>query len=278
MSIDEQAVTAEYVEALDEDVAGVCSSRKIASEYFARRATVMRIIGFVLFVVSVPLTALLIVIVRCTSRGPGIFRQSRVGKDGELFTMYKIRTMRQDAEAITGPVWAAEHDPRITRVGALLRFLHFDELPQLWNVARGDMALIGPRPERPEITEELIEVIPQYAQRVAVQTGITGLAQINLPADSDYASVARKLYLDLQYIDAASASIDIRIMLCTLMRMCGLRNGHAVSLLSLRRHVPISALDMIKPIERKVDSVSEVVVVTAGECEHDVSALRRRAK
>ena len=128
-------------------------------------------------------------LVRLTSRGPGIYKQARVGKDGRKFMMYKIRTMRQDAEAASGPMWTQAHDPRVTFLGRVLRKLHLDELPQLFNVLKGEMSLVGPRPERPEFVRVLAEAIPGYRNRLAVRPGVTGLAQVNLPPDTDIASV-----------------------------------------------------------------------------------------
>jgi hypothetical protein len=154
--------------------------------------------------------------------------------------MYKLRSMRCDAEAGTGPVWAgAAADPRVTPLGYWLRVLHLDELPQLYNVARGEMSLVGPRPERPEFVSVLARKIPGYVDRLEVLPGITGLAQINLPADTDLHSVRCKLVLDQQYIRSAGVVMDVRIILCTLLRLFGLRGGRAVSLLGLTRVVDI---------------------------------------
>ena len=162
---------------------------------------------------ALPLIGLLVLIVRLNSRGPGIFRQVRVGKRGRTFTMYKLRSMRIDAEAKTGPAWSPTGgDPRVTRLGYWLRRLHLDELPQLFNVVRGEMSLVGPRPERPEFVEVLAEQIPGYLNRLMVQPGITGLAQINLPPDTDLDSVRRKLILDCEYIRSASSWLDFRIV------------------------------------------------------------------
>jgi lipopolysaccharide/colanic/teichoic acid biosynthesis glycosyltransferase len=129
--------------------------------------------------------------------------------------MYKIRSMRCDAEVATGPVWAQLSDPRATRLGAILRKLHLDELPQLVNVLRGEMSLVGPRPERPEFTRKLSQQIPGYLKRLHVRPGITGLAQINLPPDCDTDSVRRKLALDSKYVSDASLWLDMRILLAT---------------------------------------------------------------
>ena len=135
----------------------------------------------------------LVIVIRATSRGPGIYRQRRIGKNGKPFTMLKLRSMRVDAEAESGAVWANEDDPRTTPVGRLIRKLHLDELPQIYNVLCGHMSFVGPRPERPEFVQVLSLALPGYADRLLVRPGITGLAQINLPPDVDLNSVSRKL-------------------------------------------------------------------------------------
>jgi lipopolysaccharide/colanic/teichoic acid biosynthesis glycosyltransferase len=190
--------------------------------YLRGVALLSRIGAAILAIPGLPITVALVMLVQMTSRGPGIYRQRRVGKNGKVFTLYKIRTMRVDAEAKTGPVWTAPNDPRITKVGRLLRPTHLDELPQLINVLRGEMTLIGPRPERPEFTQHLACQVPGYMDRFSVLPGITGLAQINLPPDTDVDSVRRKLVLDLEYIRGAHFKLDARIFMSTLMRLFGL--------------------------------------------------------
>jgi lipopolysaccharide/colanic/teichoic acid biosynthesis glycosyltransferase len=206
--------------------------------YHAAKAVADRLLGLVLLVLASPLIAVLVVLIRLTSPGPGIYSQLRVGRRGRVFTMYKLRSMRSDAETRTGPVWAAAgQDPRVTWLGHWLRTLHLDELPQLWNLVRGEMSLIGPRPERPEFVAVLEQKIPGYIERLQVLPGITGLAQINLPPDSDLDSVRAKLALDREYIETAGVVLDLRIAMCTLLRLVGLRGGRAVSLLGLHRTV-----------------------------------------
>jgi lipopolysaccharide/colanic/teichoic acid biosynthesis glycosyltransferase len=207
---------------------------------YAAKDALDRAVGLVLLILALPLIGLLVAFIRWSSPGPGIYAQKRVGKRGRIFTMYKLRSMRCDAEAGTGPVWAgAAADPRVTPLGYWLRVLHLDELPQLYNVARGEMSLVGPRPERPEFVSVLARKIPGYVDRLEVLPGITGLAQINLPADTDLHSVRCKLVLDQQYIRSAGVVMDVRIILCTLLRLFGLRGGRAVSLLGLTRVVDI---------------------------------------
>jgi lipopolysaccharide/colanic/teichoic acid biosynthesis glycosyltransferase len=207
--------------------------------YFRRKAIIDRILAALLLVPGLPIIGLLIVMVRLTSRGPGIYRQTRVGKRGRKFTMYKIRTMRHDAEAASGVVWTQLHDPRITRLGRLLRRLHLDELPQLLNILKGEMSLVGPRPERPEFVHVLAEAVPGYVNRLAVPPGVTGLAQLNLPPDTDLDSVRRKLVLDCEYIRNAGLLLDARLFLATLLRMFRAREGVVLRVFGLSRGVTI---------------------------------------
>jgi lipopolysaccharide/colanic/teichoic acid biosynthesis glycosyltransferase len=163
----------------------------------------------------VPVVLLSALLVKLTSKGPAFYTQTRVGKGGRLFTILKLRTMRHNCEALTGPRWSLPGDTRITPVGWLLRASHLDELPQLLNVLRGEMSLIGPRPERPEFVPQLEKELPSYRQRLNVRPGVTGLAQVLLPPDSDIESVRRKLAHDLFYIRELSPWLDLRLMLCT---------------------------------------------------------------
>lgn len=197
-----------------------------------------RLIAAGMLLVSSPLILGLLLLVRLTSRGPALYRQQRVGRHGRHFTLYKIRTMRLDAEVASGPVWCQDNDPRITRLGRLMRATHLDELPQLWNLLRGDMALIGPRPERPEFVEHLAMVIPGYLKRLTVRPGITGLAQVNLPGDTDYESVWRKLYLDLEHMERATWWLNTRIVICTALRLLGISRERATHWLSIHRDPP----------------------------------------
>jgi lipopolysaccharide/colanic/teichoic acid biosynthesis glycosyltransferase len=162
-------------------------------------------------------------IVRLTSSGPALYTQSRVGRGGQVFTLYKIRTMAHDCESLTGPRWCIPGDPRITPVGRVLRQLHLDEFPQLFNVLKGEMSLVGPRPERPEIVKNLRQVVVGYDRRHVVKPGITGFAQIHLPPDSCVRSVKNKLAYDLFYIRRRSAWMEIVILLATGLKLLGLR-------------------------------------------------------
>lgn len=183
------------------------------------------VLAVMLIVPAAPLVALAALLVKLTSRGPALYTQTRVGEDGRLFTIWKIRSMMHNCESLTGPRWSMPGDPRVTRVGAFLRASHLDELPQLLNVLRGEMSLIGPRPERPEFVPELERELPGYWQRLMVRPGVTGLAQVQLPPDSDLISVRRKLAHDLFYIRHLSPWLDLRLLLCTAAYALGLPFG-----------------------------------------------------
>jgi len=213
------------------------SSSMTPPAYFERKRTCTRLLGCILLAALSPLIILLCALVKLTSSGPALFRQVRVGKDGRPFTLLKLRTMYDDAELVSGPTWCSPGDSRITPLGKSLRLLHLDELPQLINVVRGEMDLVGPRPERPEIIarEGLAELIPTYNDRHVVLPGVTGLAQINLPPDQTVDCVHRKVALDIEYINTASLGLDLRILTCTALRMLGIRHGIAVRYLRLGR-------------------------------------------
>lgn len=154
-------------------------------------------------------------IIKLNSKGPALFRQERVGKDGSIFTMYKFRTMKVDAELASGPVWAKKNDPRVTRIGSYLRKSRIDELPQLINVFRGEMTLVGPRPERPVFVNEFKHTIPGYKARLSVKPGLTGLAQVRYRYDSSICDVKRKLRYDLLYVKRMCLMLDLRILFQT---------------------------------------------------------------
>ena len=192
----------------------------------ARRSGIASRPSCCLFSRRVPMV-LLMILVKLTSRGPVIYSQTRLGRYGRPFTIYKFRTMLPDSEATTGPRWSTADDPRITPVGQFLRRMHLDELPQLWNVLRGEMSLVGPRPERPEFVTQLERVIPRYRERLAVRPGVTGLAQVQLPPDSDLNSVRHKLVCDLYYVERLNIWLDLRIVVCTAFGLLGI--PHAAS-------------------------------------------------
>jgi lipopolysaccharide/colanic/teichoic acid biosynthesis glycosyltransferase len=179
------------------------------------------VVALGLFLLVLPLLVALAALVALTSEGPIAYSQERLGRAGKTFRIYKLRTMTHGCEAETGPVWSVANDPRVTRVGRFLRDTHLDELPQLWNVLCGHMGLIGPRPERPEIAAAIEEALPEFRERLVVRPGITGLAQMRLPADSDFETVRRKLSHDLYYIRHLSFGLDVRLAVSTPLRLLG---------------------------------------------------------
>lgn len=176
-------------------------------------STAIAVVGLVL---AAPLMLVLAVLIRLTSPGPSLYRQRRVGRHGAVFTLFKFRSMYKDAEASTGAIWAAKDDPRVTPVGRFLRRSRLDELPQLFNVLRGEMSIVGPRPERPEFVATLGEKIPFYRQRHFVKPGITGWAQINYKYGETMEDTIRKLEFDLYYIKNLSPALDLYVMFHTL--------------------------------------------------------------
>jgi sugar transferase (PEP-CTERM system associated) len=177
------------------------------------------LLGLAGSILALPFMLFTAIAVRLSSKGPVLYRQRRVGLNGRVFTLYKFRSMYVDAEARTGAVWASVDDPRITRVGRWLRKLRLDELPQLWNVLMGDMAIVGPRPERPEFVEMLAHQIPYYRQRLAVKPGITGWAQINHKYGDTELDAMIKLEYDLYYIKNVAPALDFYIIFHTLKVM-----------------------------------------------------------
>ena len=168
-----------------------------------------------LLICTLPLLLLTAVVVRLDSPGPVLYRQKRVGLHGREFTIYKIRSMRTDAEA-GGAVWACKHDPRVTRIGRFLRKTRIDELPQLFNVLKGEMSVVGPRPERPEFVRELIAKLPYYDVRHTVKPGITGWAQVCYPYGASLEDSRLKLEYDLFYIKHLSALLEAKVLLRTI--------------------------------------------------------------
>lgn len=173
-----------------------------------------------------PVMLLLGIIVKLTSKGPAFYVQERLGRSGKPFRIYKLRTMVADAEA-AGPQWSRASDPRVTSIGRFLRKTHLDELPQLINVIRGDMSLIGPRPERPHFVAELRQVIPLYEGRLAVKPGVTGLAQVKHHYDRSLDDVRTKLQYDLEYVQRACLALDLQILALTAAKIIAGRSGSA---------------------------------------------------
>jgi exopolysaccharide biosynthesis polyprenyl glycosylphosphotransferase len=174
------------------------------------------IISLIVLVLSLPLMLIISIIIKSTSEGPVIYSQKRVGRNGRNFTMYKFRTMVNDAEAESGPTWASDNDPRITKAGHWLRKLRLDELPQFLNVLKGDMSLVGPRPERPHFVEKFQQQIPLYTRRLRVKPGITGWAQVKWKYDSSLDDVIEKTKYDLFYVENMSLRMDFKILINTL--------------------------------------------------------------
>lgn len=173
------------------------------------------IASLLVLVVGLPLILIAAVAVKLDSRGPVLYRQSRVGLYGEQYDIWKIRSMRTDAEAAGKAIWASENDPRVTRVGHFIRKLRIDELPQLWCVLKGEMSFVGPRPERPTFVEELERQLPYYAERHMVKPGLTGWAQINYPYGASVEDARAKLEYDLYYAKNYSPFLDLLILLQT---------------------------------------------------------------
>jgi lipopolysaccharide/colanic/teichoic acid biosynthesis glycosyltransferase len=190
--------------------------------YLSVRRSLDFTLALALALLALPIVVLAALAVRLTSRGPAFYTQTRIGRGGQTFTIYKIRSMIHNCESLTGARWTIPGDPRVTPLGWLLRRTHIDELPQLFNVLCGDMSLIGPRPERPEFVSELSKKIPGYNERHAVLPGITGLAQVQLSPDTDIESVRRKLLYDRHYVRRLSLWLDARILMATALHMLGM--------------------------------------------------------
>jgi lipopolysaccharide/colanic/teichoic acid biosynthesis glycosyltransferase len=182
--------------------------------YLRGKVVTDTLIATLLTIPAIPVILLAALIVRLTSRGPAFYSQTRVGAGGKPFTIWKLRSMVVDSEK-NGAQWCVKGDPRVTAVGWFLRKSHIDELPQLLNVLRGEMSLIGPRPERPEFVPQLEAVLPAYRSRLEVKPGVSGLAQVQLPPDTDLDSVRRKLAHDLYYVRNLSIWLDIKLLIAT---------------------------------------------------------------
>lgn len=174
------------------------------------------VFGLIGFIISIPFIIIFGIIIKLTSKGPIFFKQERVGYMGKNFYVVKLRSMRNDAEAKTGAVWAQKNDPRVTPVGRFMRKTRIDELPQFWNVLKGDMSLVGPRPERPELTEKFYQKWPEFPQRLRIIPGITGYAQVNGGYDI---SPEEKCHLDNYYIEHYSFGFDTKIAFQTVKTM-----------------------------------------------------------
>ncbi|MCC7009140.1 MAG: TIGR03013 family PEP-CTERM/XrtA system glycosyltransferase [Acidobacteria bacterium] len=198
--------------------------RKSRAQAAAKRLLDL-VVSSVGLIVGAPVMLLVGVAVKLTSAGPMLYHQQRVGLHGRVFTVHKFRTMCADAEAATGPVWASKHgDPRVTPIGGWLRRTRLDELPQLWNIVKGDMSLVGPRPERPEFVQDLTRDIPYYRQRHVVRPGLTGWAQVRYTYGASTEDALQKLQYDLYYIKNMSITLDLVIVFETVKTVI-LRRG-----------------------------------------------------
>jgi exopolysaccharide biosynthesis polyprenyl glycosylphosphotransferase len=187
----------------------------------ATKRTMDLVFSSIILLVAAPVMAVVAALVKLTSSGPVVFAQERVGQHGRLFTIYKFRSMFEDAEKRTGPVFASKGDPRITPLGAVLRKLRLDELPQLFNVLRGEMSLVGPRPERPYFVDQFRKQIPLYSRRLRVKPGITGWAQVKWKYDESFDDVVEKTKYDLFYVENISLRMDLKILLNTIATVIG---------------------------------------------------------
>ncbi len=201
----------------DSLVIDLTSAPDLSRQRFLKRLIDVSL-SLLLLVITSPLLLLALLLVLVDDGRPVLYRQERMGRYGKRFDVLKIRTMRRDAEAATGPVLAQADDPRVTRVGRFLRKFHLDELPQLWNILRGDMSLVGPRPERPAIHDEVAQELPQFHSRLAVMPGLTGLAQVRGKYDT---SPREKIKFDLLYSLRSSAAMDAQILLRTVRAVLG---------------------------------------------------------
>ncbi len=180
-------------------------------------------LAVVLLPVALPLIGLAVLAVKLSSQGPGFYTQTRLGVGGRPFRIIKVRTMRHGCECDSGIQWSRPGDARVLGVGRFLRRMHLDELPQLVNVLRGEMSLVGPRPERPEVIRALAldRVVPGYRHRLLAKPGLTGLAQVQLPADSDLSSVRHKVAYDLYYLRNCGPLLDLRLIVATILKAVG---------------------------------------------------------
>lgn len=262
-----------------------------AAPYLRRKRLGVRVLALLIAAPLAPVLLLLIVLIRVTSPGPGLYRQRRVGLRGREFTLYKLRSMRQDAEDLSGPVWASINDERVTLLGRLLRFTHLDELPQIINVIKGEMAFVGPRPERPEIVVDLIRDVDHYEDRHLALPGVTGLAQVNLRPDVTVECVRNKVSADRYYIEHANLWLDLRIILATMLRLVGVRYRYGTHMLGLSSErlgfrlyshtIDHARVDPPAPMPRDpalVDTQAELRVdETLVDCDQRALAARRTA-
>jgi exopolysaccharide biosynthesis polyprenyl glycosylphosphotransferase len=175
------------------------------------------LISFLILLITLPLNIIIAILIKLDSKGPIFFKQERSGMNNKTFKIIKFRSMFKDAEKHTGPIWSQKDDPRVTRIGKLIRKLRIDEIPQMYNVLNGEMSLVGPRPERPFFVDQLSEQIPYYKRRLKVRPGITGWAQVKHKYDENLEDVKVKLRYDLFYIENMSLRMDMKILARTIL-------------------------------------------------------------
>ncbi|MFT3883481.1 MAG: sugar transferase [Gemmatales bacterium] len=222
--------------------------------------------AMIILIVAMPFVLVSALIVRLTSHGPAFYTQMRLGRGGKPYVIYKLRSMYHDCERYSGIRWSSKGDNRVTPFGRFLRKSHIDELPQLWNVLRGEMSLIGPRPERPELVVSLEKALPRYKDRLLVKPGLTGLAQIQLPPDTDLESVRQKLVLDRVYVRYRSFWLDLRIYLATIVYLAG------VPFETVRRWF---ALPHEMKEERQTAEIAQALQVHTSQPAYSVPALEK---
>ena len=174
------------------------------------------VISLLILIVTLPVCIVIAVAIKLDSKGPLFFKQERCGLNGKAFTIVKFRSMVRNAEKLSGPVWSQKNDPRITRVGKFIRRVRIDEIPQMYNVLKGEMSIVGPRPERPFFVEKLADEILYYKRRLKVRPGITGWAQVKHKYDESLEDVKIKLRYDLFYIENMSLRMDFKIIIRTI--------------------------------------------------------------
>jgi lipopolysaccharide/colanic/teichoic acid biosynthesis glycosyltransferase len=198
----------------------------VATYLDSRRKRAADIVGAVLgLVILAGVFPFVAVLIKLTSHGPVYYKQARLGRQAGVFMLLKFRTMEEFAERDTGPVWSSSGDERITRVGKFLRKTYIDELPQFWNVLRGEMSLVGPRPERPEMADEIGKTVPDFHSRLGAKPGISGLAQVVYRYGSTVDNARVKLRLDRLYLSTASPGTDLKILARTLIRVVSRRGS-----------------------------------------------------
>ena len=197
--------------------------RKSKFRKFTKRVTGLLLSSLGLLL-TLPLTVIIAIAIKLDSKGPVVYKQKRYGAHGLIFELCKFRSMIDNAEEACGPVWAQDNDCRITRVGKILRKFRLDEIPQMWNVLKGDMSFVGPRPERPEFVKELEQIVPYYSERHTVKPGITGWAQVSYGYGASVEDALEKLKYDLFYIKNMSLLMDFTIILRTI-KIVFLGNG-----------------------------------------------------